>query len=140
MAELVTPYAEWYAAADDHDTVRLAEIVTPDCELVAPGANLRGPEQIARWVQVFFDAFPDLNHPISTAVLSGDTLAVELRLKGTHTGPLLSPQGTVPPTKQAIDLREANVLTCSGERIASVHMYFDQVEFLTQVGLMPASG
>ncbi|GIG62329.1 hypothetical protein Lfu02_67010 [Longispora fulva] len=136
MKSLDAPYADWFAAADAHDTSPLPGLLTPDCELVAPGVSLRGPEQIAGWTQVFYDAFPDISHPISATVTAGDSVAVELHTVGTHTGPLVGPQGTVPPTGRPLDLRVANVITRAGDRIASLRIYYDHVEFLTQLGLM----
>ena len=89
-------------------------------------------------MQVFFDAFPDIGHPVHTLETMGDVAVAELRTVGTHSGPLMSPTGEIPPTGKNLNLRVANVMTFEGDRISSVHIYFDQVEFLSQLGLVPA--
>jgi hypothetical protein len=44
----------------------------------------------------------------------------------------------VPPTGRDISLRVANLLTVNEEgQVASVHVYFDQMEMLGQLGLLP---
>jgi hypothetical protein len=43
-------------------------------------------------------------------------------------------------TGKNLNLRVANVMAFEGDRISSVHIYFDPVEFLGQLGLMPAPG
>ncbi len=73
---------------------------------------------------------------LSTAE-SDDTVALEARFTATHTGPLASPDGDIPPTGKAVNLAYADVLRFAGGRIRSEHVYFDQLGFLTQLGLMP---
>jgi hypothetical protein len=79
-------------------TQRLADIVTPECELVVPGVTLPGPEQIAGWMRVVFDAFPTLHTRSAQRFSPATELAVELHVKRTHTGPLSSPWWTFIPT------------------------------------------
>jgi predicted ester cyclase len=88
---------------------------------------------------VFYTAFPDISHPIDRIVPAGDTVTVELHAVGTHTGPLISAAGEVPATRRDISLRVANLLTVNDAgRVTSVHVYFDQMEMLGQLGLLPA--
>jgi hypothetical protein len=55
----------------------------------------------------------------------------------THTGPLLTPGGEVPPTGRTINLPFAATMRVDGEHVASMHVYFDQLAFLDQLGLVP---
>jgi ketosteroid isomerase-like protein len=69
---------------------------------------------------------------------AGNTVAVELHATGTHTGPLVSAAGEVPPTGRTLDLRVANLLTVDDDgRVTSVHVYFDQMQLPEQLGLTP---
>jgi ketosteroid isomerase-like protein len=57
---------------------------------------------------------------------------------GTHTGPLETPTGeTIPPTGKQVRLRECDVATVENGLITSHRFYFDQMEFLEQLGLAP---
>jgi hypothetical protein len=56
---------------------------------------------------------------------------------GTHAGILTTPQGDVPPTGRKLDLRFCDVFQVQGARAVARRLSFDNVEFLTQLGLMP---
>lgn len=120
--------------AQDLDGVRAA--VTADAETLAPGVELHGPEAIAGWVNVFNRAFPDLHHEVRSAVEIDGTCCAEIRATGTHTGPLASPQGDIAPTGKSFVLNYAEVARVEGDRLASEHIYFDQLGFLQQLGLV----
>jgi predicted ester cyclase len=59
--------------------------------------------------------------------------------KGTHTGPLASPQGMVPPTGRTLALRFCEIFEVEAGRIATHRTYYDQMEFAQQLGLIPAT-
>jgi len=44
----------------------------------------------------------------------------------------------VPPTGRHVQAPYVDILVVEGDQIASDHLYWDQVEMLTQLGLMPA--
>jgi steroid delta-isomerase-like uncharacterized protein len=139
MADAAVVAERWFQAADKQDTEALPGLVAGDCIMTAPGGvTLQGAEQIAQWMTVFYTAFPNISHPIDRIVPAGDTVTVELRAVGTHSGPLASAAGEVPATGRDISLRVANLLTVNGDgRVTAVHVYFDQMEMLEQLGLLP---
>jgi predicted ester cyclase len=71
--------------------------------------------------------------------LAEDAAAVELVFMGTHTGPLATPNGVIPPTGRRVTLQSASILRFKEGLIASEHAYPDQLDFMTQLGLMPAA-
>jgi hypothetical protein len=54
------------------------------------------------------------------------------------TGILRTPEGEVPPTGRRVEIRWMGMYEARGDELVSEHLYFDQVEFLTQLGLAPA--
>ena len=64
-------------------------------------------------------------------------MAAEARFTATHTGPLASPGGDIPPTGKPVALDYVEGTRFADGRIASEHVYFDQVAFLSQLGLLP---
>jgi hypothetical protein len=51
---------------------------------------------------------------------------------------LLVPSGeAIPATGKRVSVRGVDVVSYSGGAVARHHMYFDQVQFLTALGLMP---
>jgi predicted ester cyclase len=111
---------------------------TTDIESVLPGGiTLRGPEQVVGFLQIFWEALPDARITHVNHVASGDAIAVEGTLTGTHTGTLRFPQGDIPATGNRIELRYASVKRIREGKVASEHLYFDQLDFLQQLGALP---
>jgi steroid delta-isomerase-like uncharacterized protein len=126
-----------FKAIDARDYDAVARTMTDDCEFRAPGgADLSGGEQAVAWMKPFLEAFPDLTHELVGFVEDGDIAAFELAIKGTHTAPLASPQGNIPPTGKPVVLYSCDIARMQGDQIASYHIYFDMMGFMAQLGLV----
>jgi steroid delta-isomerase-like uncharacterized protein len=133
--ETARQYDEAFNAKDPE--ARMAN-QAPDIEVVMPGGmTLVGPEQVAAVVQVFWEALPDAQIIHENEVAAGDTVVTEGTLTGTHTGTFRNPQGEIPATGNRIQLRYASVRRIRDGKVASEHLYFDQLEFLQQLGALP---
>jgi len=93
--------------------------------------------------EMFWDswqiAFPDNHLTIRDLFASGDQVAVEATFEGTHSGPLHAPDGSqIPPTGKHVSAPYADFFTVHDDKIAIEHLYYDQLELLLQLGLMPA--
>ena len=122
-------------AVNAHDND--AEPWAADAELVAPGGQANGRDAVLGFLGVFHEAFPDIRLEIKQLVTDGSAAAAEGTLKGTHTGVLHTPNGDVPPTGQAVELRWAAIYATDGDTLKSEHLFFDQMDFLGQLGLLP---
>ena len=86
------------------------------------------------------EAFPNAEMEIAASYESGDTAILEWVFAGTNTGPLPLPSGeTFPATGKRVAVRGADVARVQGGALVSVHSYYDQVELMTQLGLMPGA-
>jgi ketosteroid isomerase-like protein len=97
---------------------------------------VHGLDPFREYLGTFKRAMPDARAIVEKAVESGDTVAVEGRFTGTHTGPLATDDGDVQPTGAAVDLRFADVSQVRDGKIVAYHTYYDQLGLLTQLGLM----
>jgi ketosteroid isomerase-like protein len=113
-------------------------VVSPDSELEMPGGmQFTGFDQIQQVEGAFWEALPDSQIKRATEHVAGDTVVAEGFLTGTHTGVFRTPQGEIPASGNPVNLRYASVKRVSGDRIVSEHLYFDQMEFMMQIGAMP---
>jgi steroid delta-isomerase-like uncharacterized protein len=111
----------------------------PDVEFVLPGGvTIRGREQVGQYTEAMWAAFPDATLTFGRQFLGDEGAATEVVLSGTHTGPMATPNGPVPPTGKRVNVHSVSILRFEDGRIASEHVYFDQLELLTQLGLAPA--
>jgi predicted ester cyclase len=122
------------AAVNDHDSD--AEPWAGDAELVAPGGQASGRDDVLGFLGVFHEAFPDLRLEIKQLLTDGPAAAAEGILAGTHDGVLHTPNGDVAPTGRAVQLRWAAVYVTDGDTLKSEHLFFDQMDFLGQLGLL----
>ena len=113
--------------------------------LLDPNIEFRmGPEGGVGWgffrpfLSGYLRAFPDLRHEELDRVEVGDKIALELLVRGTHTGPLQTPQGEIPPTGREVVWESVDYVKLRDGRIASWHVYTDSLAFMTQLGLMEA--
>lgn len=121
------------------------EAFLADCseslEITAPGGlDLRGLSGAEMYWEGWCGAFPDNQQIMPTIVGTGDQAAAEGVFEGTHTGTLHAPDGTeIPPTDRRISGKFSEFFIVRDDKIVSIHLYYDQVDLLTQLGLMPPS-
>ena len=82
-------------------------------------------------------AMPDCKVEILNIVAGEEWTAVEFVGRGTHTGPLVGPQGTIPATQKKLELRVCELLRINDGQISESHVYFDAATMLRQLGLLP---
>ena len=108
-----------------------------DAEMTAPGAQVNGRDNVIGFIAAFQEAFPDLRLEINQLLSDGPAAAAEGTMTGTHDGVLHTPDGDVAPTGRALALRWAAVYVTDGGTLRSEHLFFDQMDFLGQLGLLP---
>ena len=109
-----------------------------DAQMVAPGAQVSGRDEVLGFLGVFHEAFPDLRLENVQLVVDGSAAAAEGTLTGTHNGVLHTPGGDVEPTGRRVELRWGAVYATDGDTLKSEHLFYDQMDFLGQLGLLPA--
>lgn len=123
------------AAVNDHNLD--ADPWAADAQIVAPGGQASGRDEVIAFLGVFLEAFPDLRLEVEQLLADGSAAAAEGTLIGTHDGVLHTPAGDVPPTGRAVKLRWAAIYATEGDTLKSEHLFFDQMDFLGQLGLLP---
>ena len=130
-----------YEVYDSHDWPRLEReydsVFNEGAVVQNPFGRFHGREIFPLW-QGFQIAFPNVRHEIVSSIEQGDSLVVEGRYVGDHTGPLRMPDGSeIPPTGRSISVEYAHVAQMEGDRFSSWHVYFDSHAMMEQLGLVP---
>jgi predicted ester cyclase len=113
------------------------ELFSPDVETVDPGAGtLHGLAAFKGYEAAFQRAFPDGKLVLKSAIEAGNKVAVEGAYTGTHTGAPTGPRGEIPPTQRLLNLEFSDLFETDGSRITRHRIYYDQVQFMSQLGLM----
>jgi len=132
---------EGFDAMSKHDLDSSVAHYAPDALHLHPFPQpSRGKEAIRKENKEFFEAFPDLRVQISSIISSGDQAAVEFDMKGTNTGPLVTPDGnSLPATNRPMEIHGSAFFRANSEGLISEeHFYFDTASFMNQLGIKPA--
>ena len=112
----------------------------PDIETEIPGGmQLKGQDQVQQVEAAFWEALPDSQIKRTNEFVAGDAVIAEGFFTGTQTGVFRTPQGEIPASGNPVNLRYVSVKRVSDGKIVSEHLYFDQMEFMMQIGAMPQS-
>jgi steroid delta-isomerase-like uncharacterized protein len=110
-----------------------------DAEISDPNGKYKGKAQILQSFNVWKTAFPKATGEVTNQIAMGDQVTSEIVFKSTHTGPLVSPTGTIPPTNKPIELKVMQVTSFRNGLIQRERSYYDQGDFLRQLGVaLPA--
>ena len=121
------------------DADAFAAVYTDDAVIAAPGGmELHGHDGARGFMAVWNEAFPDNDISITHRHICDSVVVEEGTFHGTHTGNLLTPDGqTIPATGRSVSAPYVDVFEIEDDRVKSERLYFDRVELLTQLGLMP---
>jgi uncharacterized protein (TIGR02246 family) len=125
-------------AFNRHDADGFAETMADDVRTRAPGVGeIVGKQAVKAFYQSWLDAFPDAQVQITSAQFLEDMSVEEGVFTGTHRGTLRSPSGELPPTGRTVRVEYMQVARYRGDKTASLHLVFDQLELMAQLGLVP---
>lgn len=138
MADVIEAARQHDEAFNAQDPEGRRAVEAPDIEAVLPGGmTLQGPDQLHEVVKVFWEALPDGKINVENQFAAGDMVVAEGTLSGTHGGTFRTPQGEIPASGNQVNLRYASVKKFREGKLVSEHLYFDQLEFLQQIGALP---
>jgi predicted ester cyclase len=142
MMDPTTIVKRFYDSWNNKDKEAYLADCSESVEISAPGGLvLHGLSGAEMYWNGWCGAFPDNQQIMSTIVGAGDQAAAEGVFEGTHTGSLRAPDGTeISPTGHRLSGRFSEFFVVRDDKIVSVHLYYDQLDVLAQLGLMPASG
>jgi steroid delta-isomerase-like uncharacterized protein len=79
-------------------------------------------------------AMPDVKGTITGAEEVGNQVILEVTWHGTHTGPLATPQGEIPPSGKSHTTPSAWIFDYEGDSLVESRHYFDMLTILQQIG------
>jgi steroid delta-isomerase-like uncharacterized protein len=117
---------------------QVLEYVAEDAEtvLIPFGQTFHGREGFMQFMQGFKGAFPNIRITVTNQVATEESVVSELRARGTHTGPLLTPAGEIPPTGRTVDFIVCEVWRIKHGQVASLRNYQDSASIMRQLGVL----
>jgi predicted ester cyclase len=129
---------ELHQRFSDNDLEGAAELADENIKMVGYGLglDLAGREQFLKFMQVRKRAFPDITVTHTNLVVQGDQVVVEFVATGTHTGPLMTPNGEIAATGKPVTLHVVEIHTWKDGKLVNVVQYQYPTSVLRQIGVM----
>ena len=125
-------------AFNAHDEERIRELNGENAVIEAPGdVKLEGRDATTEYAMAWLRAFPDARITVNNELVANYWVVQEFTFSGTHEGTLMSPAGEIPATHKTLNGRGVQIFRVEGDTVADTRLYFDQVEVMTQLSLMP---
>ena len=128
------------AALISKDLKTVAECYGENAVAVTPDqGEVSGQAGIVEYFGELLSAFPDVQYDYLAKHESGNVAIDEGYFTGTNEGDLSGPGGaSIPATGKQVRVRECDVVTVDDYGLIQQHrFYYDQLEFLGQLGLLP---
>jgi steroid delta-isomerase-like uncharacterized protein len=138
MADAQQVGADFVAAFNDHDESRIRELNAENTVFEAPGdVHVEGREAATQYAMAWLNAFPDARLNVKNELVAGDWVVQEFTFEGTHEGTLGGQAGEIPATHRRLNGRGVQIFRVENDAVVDTRLYYDQVQLLTQLGLMP---
>jgi steroid delta-isomerase-like uncharacterized protein len=133
--ELLDLYVELYKKRDLNGIMAL---YADDASQWMPDGVYEGRASIRERLARELAAFSDLDWGVASFVDDGDAFADEWWFVGTHTGPLVMPDGSeLPATGKRVEMHGMELVKVRDGKIVVDNLYYDNLSIAAQLGLIP---
>ncbi len=122
--------------ANDWDGFR--NLMTKDAvyDEVGTSRTIEGVDPIIEAMKAWKEAMPDVKGTVDNAAPTDNGVVLEVTWRGTHTGPLAGPEGSIPATGKSQTTRASWVMEFDGPKHKRSRHYFDMLSFMKQLGVI----
>jgi steroid delta-isomerase-like uncharacterized protein len=119
------------------DWQRVKETIAPQViyDEVASHRRVTGASDVITAWQGWAKALPDSKAQFTRATAEGNTVTLELTWRGTHSGPLQTPNGEIAPTGKKIEVQAVQVVDVADGKATNIRHFFDMGTILQQIGV-----
>jgi len=130
MSQLADLVQRYYDTVNRRDYASYDRLFTTDCVVEGPGVTLEGIEGARAFDKVWLTAMPDGQIVNLHKTATGHMVMCENRFRGTHLGPLVTADGTLPPSGRPFDEPYMAAFEFQGERIKRQTLHFDRLQVM----------
>ena len=125
-------------ATDPQWLEKIVASISDDCDIldVPSRMMLVGKEGMQLFLSTWTTAFLDCTFSVTNMVVTENQVVVEFIGRGTHTGTLYGPAGEIAPSGHKLVLRYCIVHRIQDDQIVELHIYYDALSLLQQIGLI----
>lgn len=133
---------QFYAAFNHRKYDEATKMVSDKFEWrdVATGQVYRGPAGVRQFMEHWVKTFNDAKVDIQRIIANDQFIAAEIIGRGTHTGPLEGPGGSIPATNRKVELPCCEIALIENGKIRSGSTYYDAATIMHQLGVTELAG
>jgi ketosteroid isomerase-like protein len=137
-ADRATVLVQAIEASVAGDSEVIGDLYTEDVQAWSPAMTVSSAAELAVEFEDREDAFSDIELDISPLPVGGDQACVEWIATATHSGPLVvDDDAVIETTGRRFTLRGVTVADFDGNRIRAFRQYWDEVDLLVELDLLP---
>ena len=143
VSELRALQDAFVEAVNAHNVAKIGEKMAEDVTYWEANMSqpIKGRKAVENHYRGNFTSFPDASIKFTTTVEGGDRIASEGMWTATNKGPLTIPgQPPIPATGKRAEGKFASVARVEKGKIKELNLYYDNLQFLAQLGLMAPPG
>lgn len=106
---------------------------TPDIVIHASPEDIVGLQAVSDFYANYLTGFSDITFTVKDCFGQGDKIVKHWVFEGTHTGDFFG----IAPTGKEVKIDGVTLVRMEGDRIAEEQDFFDNLEFMQQLGLIP---
>src|ERR1700675_1947939 len=130
--------AKYNQAFNSHDETALRSLISPNARFSAPGdVRLEGKDAVIGYINSWLKAVPDAKMTVTHEIVSAPWIVQEFTFEGTHKAPLTGPLGTIQATNRKVSGQCVSITRYENDLAVEARLYFDMVQLLSQLGVMP---
>lgn len=128
--QLVTEYVQ---AWNKRDFSQMSKLVAESFTFTSPTAGtIEGRENVEAYAKMVVDGFSDFEVEVQEMLAGDELVMTESILSGTHDGEF----NDISPTHETFEIRDMAKFVIEDGTLQQERLYFDQHEFLSQLGLL----
>jgi predicted ester cyclase len=125
-------------AFNAHDERALLALHASNIKFDAPGFKATNAADATAYAMRWLTGFPNGKTTVRSEIVSAPWVIQEITMEGVQSAPLEGPMGVLPPTNKKVVGHGVQLLRVENGQIAEARIYYDQYEFMSQLGLIPA--
>ena len=133
--KLLDRYVEAY---NEGDLDGVMDLYGEDAVQNMPDGSFEGKPAIRERLAQELSAFSEVEHTVRSFVEQGDAFCDEWTFAGTHTAPMLLPDGReLAPTGKRVEIKGMELCLMRGDKLVLNTLYYDNLAVAAQLGLLP---
>jgi ketosteroid isomerase-like protein len=137
MTDVKDTATHFVAAFNAHDERAMNALHAADIKFEAPGFKASNGHDATGYAMKWLKGFPNGKMSVHHEVVSAPWIVQEIVMEGINTGPLDGPGGKIQPTNRKLVGKGIQVLKIEDGKITETRIYFDQLDQMAQLGLLP---